>query len=237
MYSYSANIRFSETDSDLNLSILGLVNYFQDAAIFEAENGKINMDYLGERHLAWLLSSWQIVINRMPHLNEKVIITTIPYEFRGFMGYRNFIMKSEQGEVLSTATSIWTLVDIEQVKPVRPTQEILNGYEISEKLDMEYKPRKIKLSGNRTEKEAFAVHKSQIDSNHHVNNAEYVRMALDYLPEGSRITELRVEYKTSAYLGELIHPVVYEEPGCVQISLNKEKQETYAVVEFSYIQK
>lgn len=233
MYSYETRVSFSETDSDLNLSLVGLVNYFQDAAIFEAEDGTMNMKALGEKHLAWLLNSWQIVIERMPKLNEKVIVSTMPYSFRGFIGYRNFMLKTCEGEILAKAASVWTLVDIEQVKPVRPTQEILAGYEISEKLDMEYKPRKIKLLGAGEEKEPLNVYKTQIDSNHHVNNAEYVNMAMNYLDTRAHICELRVEYKTAAYLGEKIYPSVYAEEEYVQVCLNNDKKEAYAVVEFN----
>lgn len=233
MYSYETRISFSETDSNLNLSLVGLVNYFQDAAIFEAENGTMNMETLGRKHLAWLLNSWQIVIERMPKLNEKVVVYTSPYSFRGFIGYRNFMMKTCEGEILAKAASVWTLVDIEQVKPVRPTEEILSGYEISEKIDMEYKPRKIKLLGEGEAKEPLSIYKMQIDSNHHVNNAEYVNMAMNFLDTQSQIGELRVEYKTAAYLGEKIYPSVYSAQDCVQVCLNNDKNEPYAVVEFS----
>lgn len=233
MYSYETRVGFSETDSKLNLSLVELVNYFQDAAIFEAENGTMNMETLGKKHLAWLLNSWQIVIERMPRLNEKVVVSTMPYAFRGFIGYRNFMLQTCEGEILAKAASVWTLVDIEQVKPVRPTEEILASYEISEKIDMEYKPRKIKLLGEGETKEPLVIYKTQIDSNHHVNNAEYVNMAMNFLDMKNQIGELRVEYKTAAYLGEKIYPSVYSTQECVQVCLNNDKNEAYAIVEFN----
>ena len=70
MYSFDTRISYSESDENLELTIPALLNFFQDAAIFEAEAGNITMDYLQERHLAWLLGSWQIVIERRPRLNE-----------------------------------------------------------------------------------------------------------------------------------------------------------------------
>ena len=245
MYSYDARIRYSETDADLKLSMVGLVKYFQDATIFDSESGKAGMTYLNPRNLVWVLSSWQIEINRMPNLNEVVTITTIPYEFKSFMGFRNFLMETADGETLAKATSLWTLINMQTGKPEKPDEFILSAYELGEKIEMNYKPRKIHVEGDAQVLDGFKVLPTQIDSNHHVNNAEYVNMAVACLPERKQIREMRVEYKTSAYLGDVIVPYIYEQntdaEQKMQIQLcgkNQEeasKMDTYAVIEFSYV--
>lgn len=234
MYSYEGRIRFSETDGDLKLKLNRLIDYFQDAALFEAADGKVNMEYLNERKLAWLLGAWQIEIVRLPQMGERVEITTIPYQFKGFLGNRNFYMKTQEGELLAYANSIWSLTDMERMVPSRPTEEILSGYEIGEKIDMEYKPRKIQLDGLAEEMEKIKVGIHQIDSNHHMNNAEYVTLAMSYLPKEAKIKEIRVEYKMSAYYQDEIFPVVYRQQDKMQIKLQNEEQRTYAVIEFSF---
>ena len=234
MYSFDTRISYSESDENLELTIPALLNFFQDAAIFEAEAGTITMDYLQERHLGWLLGSWQIVIERRPRLNEQVVLTTFPYAFKGFIGYRNFILATKEGEILAKAASIWTLVNIQEVKPVRPSQEILAGYEISPKLEMEYAPRRIELIGEGVAKEPFFIRKNQIDSNHHVNNAEYVNIAMEYLDASARVKQVRVEYKRPAYLHDTLIPVIYEQENKLQVQLTNDQQETYCVVEFTH---
>ena len=72
MYTYEINAGYSVMDASLHMKIPAILDCFQDAAIFEAENGKITVAYLYNRQLAWLLSSWQIVIDRCPKLNEKL---------------------------------------------------------------------------------------------------------------------------------------------------------------------
>lgn len=234
MYSFDTRISYSESDENLELTIPALLNFFQDAAIFEAEAGNITMDYLQERHLAWLLGSWQIVIERRPRLNEQVEVVTTPYEFKGFIGYRNFVLKTIEGEILAKAASIWTLVDIQKMKPARPSQEILDGYEISPKLDMEYASRRIDLVGEGVAKEPFFIRKNQIDSNHHVNNAEYVNIAMEYLDVSAHVTQVRVEYKKPAYLHDTLIPVIYEQENKLQVQLTDEQHETFCIVEFSH---
>ena len=234
MYSYNTRISFSESDEKLELKIPALLNFFQDAAIFEAEEGSINMEYLQERHLAWLLGSWQIVIERRPRLGERVIVSTTPSAFKGSIGYRNFTLTTESGEILSKAASIWTLVDIEKMRPARPSEEILAGYEIGPKLEMEYDPRRIDLAGEGTPREPFFIRQNQIDSNHHVNNEEYVNMAMEYLDESWHVTQVRAEYKKPAYLHDTLIPVIYEQGNRMQIQLTNEQHETLCIVEFTH---
>lgn len=234
MYSYNTRISYSQSDERLQLTIPALLDYFQDAAIFEAEAGSINMEYLEQRHLAWLLGSWQIVIERRPRLNEEVVVTTMPYDFRGFIGYRNFTLTTVEGELLVKAASIWTLVDIMKVKPARLTPEVLAGYEISPKLDMEYAPRRIDLVGEGTAQEPFIIRKNQIDSNHHVNNAQYVSLAMEYLEDASKVKQVRAEYKKPAYLHDTLIPIIYQQENKLQVQLTNPQQETLCIVEFSY---
>lgn len=232
MYTYEMNAGYSAMDASLRMTVPAILDCFQDAAIFEAENGRITVGYLYSRHIAWLLNSWQIVIDRRPGLNERIKIATAPYDFRGFLGYRNFTMTGEDGTVIVRAASIWTLVDTEKLCPVKPTQELMDGYELGEKLAMEYAPRKIALLGDGEEQEHFRVRKYQIDSNQHMNNVEYVKLAMETLSEDTAIRELRVEYKKAAHCGDEITAVVITAEERHQVVLRDVEGGIYAVVEF-----
>jgi len=232
MFCYEMHVGYSVTDTALAMTVPGILDCFQDAAIFEAEHGKITMDYLYSNHLAWLLSSWQIVIGRRPRLNERIAITTFPYAFKGFLGYRNFTLATVEGEMLVKAASIWSLIDTQKLVPAKPTPEILNGYEIGEKLEMDYAPRRIALFGEGEEKDHFQVRRSQIDSNKHMNNVEYVRIAMEYLPEQADVRELRVEYKKAAHLGDVLTAFVCYAGEKLQVQLKNAAGENCAIVEF-----
>lgn len=233
MYTYEMNAGYSVMDATLCMTIPAILDCFQDAAIFEAENGRITVDYLYGRHLAWLLSSWQIVIDRRPKLNERIGIATAPYDFRGFLGYRNFTMTGADDTVIVRAASIWTLVDTQKGCPVRPAQEMQDGYELAPKLEMAYAPRKIALLGDGEEREHFTVRRYQIDSNHHMNNVEYVRLAMETLPKQAEIREVRAEYKKAARCGDSVTAVVTEADDVHQVVLKDAAGGVYAVVEFS----
>ncbi|MDE6620315.1 MAG: acyl-[acyl-carrier-protein] thioesterase [Lachnospiraceae bacterium] len=233
MYTYEMNAGYSVMDASLRMTIPAILDCFQDAAIFEAENGCITVGYLYDRHVAWLLNSWQIVIDRRPKLNERIRVATAPYDFRGFLGYRNFMMTGEDGVVIVRAASIWTLIDTEKHCPSRPTQEMQDGYVLEPRLEMAYAPRKIVLLGDGEAQERFRVRKYQIDSNQHMNNVEYVKLAMETLPEETVIRELRAEYRKAARCGDEVIAVVVCSEGKHQVALKDSTGDIYAVVEFT----
>lgn len=234
MYSYEIRAGYSAVDETFQMKVTSMLDCFQDAAIFEAENGgKINTQYLDEKGLVWLLSAWQIVIDRRPKLNERIKIKTFPYDFKGFLGYRNFMITDAQDEVIVKAASIWTLLDTVKGLPAKPTQELLDGYDLAPKLAMEYAPRKIAVLGEGVQQAPFPVRRWQIDSNRHVNNVAYVRMALEFVETQERIRELRVEYKRAAHYGDMIVPVVYQSDKKTQVQLKDETGGLFALVECS----
>ena len=145
---------------------------------------------------------------------------------------RNFCMETEDGERIAYANTYWTYINAENGLPVKLTERDTAGYEMEEKLDMDYAPRKIILPGEYEQQEAFAVQKHHLDTNHHVNNCQYVQMAMDYLPENFKIHQMRAEYKQQARLNDVICPARAVDENKTTVLLNDQKGEPYAVVEF-----
>ena len=235
MYTFDSRVRYSEVGVDGNMTLIALLDYFQDCSTFHSEDIGLGTDFLRELNQVWMLSAWQICVNRYPHLCEKIVIGTAPYDFKGFVGYRNFEMRTQEGEVLSYANSIWSLMDLERMMPAKPVEEMLTGYVLEEKYPMEYAPRKIHVPADGESREPFAVKAHHLDTNNHVNNGQYVRMAMDYIPKDFFVKQLRVEYKSQAVLGDEIYPVlaVDKGTGLYTVSLNKEDGRPYSIVEMS----
>ncbi len=211
MYTFSSRIRYSETDKNAELTLESLIDYFQDCSTFQTEDGPAGMEYLRQKNLVWVLSSWQIEVLRYPRLCEEVTIGTIPYKLKGFMGLRNFFMDTEGGERLAVANSVWTLCDTVKGLPSRITPEILDAYPVEERLPMNYADRKITLPENAEviPAEEIVVRRHHLDTNNHVNNGQYIRMAIDCLGDrGIRVSSMRAEYKKQARLGEVLFPEV-----------------------------
>jgi len=232
IYGFDSRIRYSEVGLDLKLTLGSVIDYFQDCTIFHSEHIGMGMGHLDGQNRAWMLSSWQIVCRRFPKLGEKVRIETWPYDFKGFYGSRNFSMTDENGERIIYANSLWIFMDTENGRPAKIGAKEMEAYELEEKLDMDYAPRKLTVPTEMIEMTGFPVVKQHLDTNHHVNNAQYVKMAEEYLPEGFRIGQLRAEYKKSARLQDFIIPKVRNDENSCTVALTDETGSPYAVMVF-----
>ena len=232
MYSFTSHIRFSETDPNKTLTLGSLINYFQDCTIFHSEFLHAGFEYLEPRHRCWVLSSWQVVIHRLPRFGETVLVGTWPYGFGPLSGDRNFVLQNEAGENLVVANSFWVFTDTETGRPAKLDPDYVAMYPIEPPLTMEYASRKIALPAEYTEEAPFFVTKHHLDTNHHVNNAQYIRRAEDFLPAGFEVGEFRAEYKKSAKLQDKIHPLVSVTDSACTIVLADETHKPYTTVQF-----
>lgn len=210
-----------------------LINYFQDCSTFQSEELGVGVEYLRERHLVWVLSAWQIVVERYPSLCEKVTSCTHPYDMKGFLGYRNFCLLDGEGRYLARANSLWSLLDTESGKPRAVPEYMTEKYRLEPRLDMEYAPRKISIPKNGTSREAVRIRPHHLDMNHHVNNQQFIDIAMDYLPEGFVIGQVRAEYKKQAFLDDVLTPYVAADGERVIVALTDGEGGTYAAAEFA----
>lgn len=232
MYSFDSRIRYSECDGQCRLRPEALMNYFQDASTFQSEDIGAGFAYLAPRNLVWVLAAWQVEIYRLPALGEAVEIGTLPYDFKSFMGFRNFFMQTKAGEMLAKANSVWTLLSFDTMKPTVPDAEMLAKYPVEPRLEMNYSTRKVPVGEGGREESPIVIQKQHLDSNNHVNNSQYISLALHYLPEGFGIGALRAEYKKQAHLGDVFHPYVVKSDDLVTVSLRDEQGSVYVNVEF-----
>lgn len=233
MYIFDSRVRYSETNEQEILSLGSIVNYFQDASTFQSEDLGVGVTFCKERSLVWVMSAWQIVIHEYPSLGDRIRIGTFPYSFKGFLGQRNFFLESDSGQRLVEANSLWTLLNVQSGMPVRVPEELIEKYVLSEPLKMDYAPRKIAIPDGGVNEEPFFVCRQHLDGNHHVNNGQYINMAMEYLPSDFTIGQMRAEYKKQARLHDRIAPKVVLEEGRVTVSLNADDGKSFAVVEFT----
>ena len=72
----------------------------------------------------------------------------------------------------------------------------------------------------------------KLEFNRHVNNANYIRMAMELLPEDFVVKGLRVEYRVAAKLGDSLTPTLFEIENGFIVALAI-RNEASAIVEFT----
>lgn len=232
MYKIDTKVRYSECGENGKIKLASIINYFQDSSSAHSESLGVGIDYLKEKNRIWVLNSWQIIVDRYPAAHEEIEITTWPTGFKGVFGPRNFCMKSPNGEMLAYANTLWVYMDLERGVPTKPDEAEKEIYGQEPPLEMAYAPRKIKLPEEAVVVDTVSVRKYYIDTNSHMNNSQYVQLAVEVLPDDFQVHEVRVEYKKSAVYGDKIVLKRAIEESRIVVELCDTENIPYAVVEF-----
>ena len=232
MYTFESHIRYSEVDPNRKLTIDSLIDYFQDTASFHGEEAGNGIEEMKKRKLAWLISTWYVRIYRMPQFCEKVKSVTGVCGTRMLYPVRLHKMLAEDGSVCAEGYSQWLILDTQTGHPVRIPDWFFDCYEIDEPLSFPNMGRHVRLPEKMEEREPFPVRSCEIDTNGHVNNGQYVRMAEGYLPENFIVRAVQVEYRKAAFLGDMIAPyLAFDGKGC-GISLRDGNGKPYVNIYF-----
>lgn len=243
MYSFNSVVRYSECDENAQLSTLGLMDYLQDCSTFHSEHVGHGLGFMHENHFAWFVAAWQIEIERMPRFTEPITIATNCYELRAAWAMRNFWIDDAEGNRIVKADSCWFTFDTAARTACRiPQSEQVYLDTQTPRLDLPKTRRHLRLSGEGTPQEPIVVVEQQLDTNHHMNNAQYVEVAASVVrqhDEAFRARRICVQYKNMALLGDTIVPVVHELEHGYAVNLaapsanGEDIGDTFAIVELT----
>jgi medium-chain acyl-[acyl-carrier-protein] hydrolase len=154
--------------------------------------------------LFWVVMSYHFVINRMPHVGERITIKTYPAPAKAFIYPRHYSVVDEEGNTIIRGISLWALLDKATHKPTFPAKNGINPIGLSFPDELPWPP-SLAL-GQVSLKETRLVRYSDLDFNGHMNNVRYLDYALDsekstYF-DTAVIKELQINFSTETQLGE-----------------------------------
>ncbi len=235
MYSFGGRVRYSECDDTGRLSLVSLMNYFQDCSTFQSESLGLGISRLAEERLAWVLALWRIEIDELPPFGAPVEVRTWCYEMTRAHARRNFELRGEGGRSLARADSQWIVYDVERGRATRVPEHQLVYASAEPPLEMGPLDRRMRAEGEGVSCPSVVVGARSIDTNHHVNNAQYVLFAedaLDGLGVRPRPATLSVRYCAQARLGDVVTPVAHARADGWDVSLNDAAGASFALVRF-----
>jgi len=192
-------------------------------------------DYFARQNMAQLLATRQVEIVRVPDFKEELTVTTSVYGMKPMFGFRNTFIYDAEGNPCYKTWSMGAFVDKSMGKLKRVDEATINSMFLEPQLEMNYKDRRVILpKEGGVVMEPVKVLKSDIDYNRHVNNANYIRIAMELLPEDFVIHGLRVEYRVAAKLGDTLTPTIYQRDNVIIVSLNI-GQDVSTIIEFSTV--
>lgn len=243
MYSFTSHVRYSEVDENWRLTIPALIDYLQDCSTFQSDLLGMGPEHIASTKLAWMLSAWRIEIRELPRFNDEIVVSTWATGFKGLRASRNFTVRragdaTDAGPIVR-ADSSWFMFDSNKGRPVRtPENESAPYLADAEKdapLDMPAIPHVVRIEDEGEPLVPVQVTAAHLDTNHHVNNAQYVAIALGALGERMPAAPLTldVHYSQAAKLGDVIYPHLHEQDGALTVTLDNADGKHYAIVSVS----
>ncbi|MBM6675230.1 acyl-[acyl-carrier-protein] thioesterase [Olsenella uli] len=235
MYAFESRVRYSECDETGRLSLASMVNYLQDASTFQSEELDRGFASLGERAIAWILAAWRIEVDELPRLGERVRVSTWCYDMSRSRALRCFSMTDAAGRDLVRADSKWFVYDVAagHVAHVPDDQRIYLSDE--PRARMAPLERSLRPAGEARAATRTAIRPHHLDTNRHVNNAQYVLFASDALAElghAGAVSCVSVQYRRMALLGDVVVPRVSAWERGWDVDLADDAGSTYALVRF-----
>ncbi len=234
MYTYETRVTTSCTDWTGTQTLLSTVTLMQDCSMLWMDDMPKMRAWLDEQDAAMMVASREVFVHRRPAYGEKLTVKTWIYDVRGPLGYRNTCIFDEDGKAVATCWAVGVFVRFADNKMLKVPQDIIDETVGGEKYPLEYGKRKIKLPDVQpVTLEPVMVQRSDIDFNGHMNNAQYVRVAYEYLPKDFEPTHLRIVHEGQAKLGQVIVPTLYEDENRRCYTLSSEDGKLFAIIEFS----
>ncbi len=243
MFLLPTRTRYSEYDENSRIRLSALLNYLQDTSTLHSHDCGMTVDHYRSLHQAWLITYWDILIEALPPDCAHITLGTSPHSMKGIFTHRDFwIEDTETGKPYVKADSIWFLVNTDTMLPEKLDESHLEPFgELKKVLDHGAGTRKVKIGdpADFTAIADFTVPFEMLDTNHHVNNIQYLSAAYDALVSSGTVdrsyypSRIRAEYRQAAKLGDRMLISVHEEEGKYLFLLSSGSGTDYCHIEFS----
>lgn len=141
---------------------------------------------------------WKIRTFKRPRWNTKLLVKTWPRAFEKVSSWRDFEVYDEEGNLIVIGTTEWALIDAKELRLAKITEKMANEYGIVKRAVFEEEiSGKLKPDENAKKIIEYTARRRDIDTNHHVNNINYLEFAYDVFPENVDVdfNNLEIYYK------------------------------------------
>ncbi len=206
-FSRKFTFRFGDCDVRKNAGIYSIMKLFTEAAGDDYEGRNLGHGFLWEHGQVFVVSRLALDFYKIPVYGETVVLTTWEREIKGPFFCRDFEIKGEKGELMVTGTSQWLLVNPNTREILRPAS-LFGGLLEGNPCHADCHPcKKLRMPPNTDVLGERTIFYSDLDSNGHVNNAVYSRIAVDFMPEKYRDRDLMgmdISFNLETKLGDTL---------------------------------
>lgn len=233
MYSLPFIVSPSRCDEHRRLKLFSALQMLQDCSEMWLTSEPELLNYFETEGRAQFLAFRQVDVVRIPEIGERLTVSTSIFETNPMFGFRNTFIYDEKHQPCYKTWGVGAFVSRNTGKLTRIEKNIYENIVFDPKLEMDYCDRHIrKPEGAFAPALSFNIGHNDIDYNHHVNNAQYVRMALEVLPQDFTIHRMLIEHRAPVKFGETIQSEILETKDNFYI-IQKTKEKVCTFIAFS----
>ncbi len=185
-----------------------LLCFMLDTAWSHVKDSDFSFNMLREEGQLWVLSRFLAVFHKMPTWNDEILVETWGKGTDNLFGLRDFIMYSQTGEKLVSATSAWLIID-RKTSRIQRIDKLNRNFPLQqERHEIDVKLQKIESQPAEQTGFEYIVRYTDLDVNKHVNSSKYMQWILDSFPidflDAKTLKSFEINFLAEAQLNDKI---------------------------------
>lgn len=210
IYSQDFTVTLPDVGENNRLTNRGILRMLQEIACVHSSLAGFGVNDSTATGFAWVLLNWKLKVFTRPIWHSKLKITTWSSKHTLVAFYRDFEILDSDNNLVAIATSKWVLFDLNKNSIAKLTDEIEARYNHIDKHVFDVPMlEKLKEPENNKLIYEYTVERRDIDTNHHVNNLNYLDFAYEAIPADiffhSDFKNVEIMYKHEAKLGDTLN--------------------------------
>lgn len=184
-----------------------LCNNLLESAAVHANQYRFGYHDMQKENVYWVLSRFHIIMHQYPSMDERVVVETWPKGLERLFFMRDYRILTEDGRLLTTATTAWLVLDGATGRPRKMEQKnSLHLFYIDNYHAIAQVPGKLPGVTEVDRQLPVLARYSDLDINKHVNAVKYIEWVQDCYPqelyEKQNVTEFQINYQAETRFNE-----------------------------------
>ena len=176
-----------------------ILKYLESIACKHSDEVGYGINTIEQTNAVWILLDWKLEVIERPIYGQTITVRTWSRKMEKCCAYRDFEVYDENNNKLARATTKWVLLEADTRKIQRIPEKMEEEYHseperqaFEEEIEKLREPEKEELSIQ------LKTRRTDIDTNNHVNNLNYLDLAYEILPDeiyNQDLKNVRITYK------------------------------------------
>ena len=209
IYTKKFEITFTDIDENNELSNKGILRIMQEIAGMHSDSLGYGLNDMPKTGFGWIILNWKLKVFSRPKWNTVLTVNTWSRNKTPLFAYRDLEIYDDKNNLVAIATSKWVLFDVNKQSLCKITPDIKERFpDVSKTVFNDKFNEKLKEPEFSDFVYEYKIQRRDIDTNHHVNNLNYLDYAYEAIPDdvyfNINFSNIEIMYKHEAKFGDII---------------------------------